>query len=75
MDNEAKMLRRNRRMTYDPDACIKVKREPMFEPILEEESSEHRMARDFICDIMRHCIKPKRAVKFSHYSINNAYYK
>jgi hypothetical protein len=48
MDNEAKMLRRNRRMTYNPDSIIKPKREPMFEPILEEESSEHRTARELV---------------------------
>lgn len=57
MDKEAKMLRRKRRMTYDPDASIKVKREPRFEPILEDETSEHKVARELISDIMRHYVK------------------
>ena len=52
MDKEAKMLRRKRRMTYDPEASIKVKREPRFEPILEEESSEHKMARELVHHIL-----------------------
>jgi hypothetical protein len=46
------MLSRKRRMTFDSDYFMKEKKLPGFEPILEEESSEHKVAKELICSII-----------------------